>query len=106
MYGYIFEVKNKKTGATYLGKRYAVSFDKNYFGEENNHALAVAIETYGRPSFETKMIMPYENQVVLDTVFDEMVKSAKKKSAPKKEEPVEEEVAVAPKKRSKKTVEE
>lgn len=106
MYGYIFEVTNKKTGETYLGKRYAVSFDKTYFGEENNQSLAVAIEKYGRPSFETRMIMPYENPVVLDTVFEEMAKSTKKKSAPKNEEPVEEEVEVAPKRRSKKTVEE
>lgn len=86
MYGYIFEVTNKKTGEKYLGKRYAVAFDKNYFGEENNPALAIAIEKNGRPAFEARMIMPYENPDVLDTVFDSMVKSEKPKVTPKKEE--------------------
>ena len=72
MQGYIFEVTNKKTGETYLGKKYAVSFDKKYFGEEANDELAIAIEKYGRPSFESKMIMPYETIEQLDWAYDVM----------------------------------
>ena len=79
MFGYIFETINKKTNEKYIGKRYAVSFDKNYFGEENNDALAIAIEKYGRPSFEVKMIMPYETQAEVDEAFKAVdVKPAKK----------------------------
>jgi len=78
MYGYIFEVTNNKTGDTYLGKRYAVSFDKNYFGEADNAKLAVAIEKYGRPAFSVKMLMPFDTQKAIDAVFAEMDKSAKK----------------------------
>ncbi len=78
MYGYIFEVTNNKTGDTYLGKRYAVSFDKNYFGEADNAKLAVAIEKYGRPTFSVKMLMPFDTQEAIDAVFAEMDKSAKK----------------------------
>ena len=95
MYGYIFEVTNKETGKKYLGKRYAVAFDKMYFGEENNRQLALDLEKYGRPAFEAKMIMPYEEQSALDAVFDEMKKAEpkpeKKKVEPKKEEPKVEE---------------
>jgi len=109
MYGYIFEVTNKNTGEKYLGKRYAVAFDKSYLGEENNPALAIAIEKNGRPAFEARMIMPYENPDVLDTVFDSMVKSTSKKVVePKKvekqdveEKPVE---VKAPAKRGRKKV--
>ena len=72
MYGYIFEVTNNKTGETYLGKRYAVSFDKNYFGEVENDKLAIAIEKYGRPSFSVKMIMPFESPEAVDAAFAEM----------------------------------
>ena len=107
MYGYIFEVVNKQTGDRFIGKRYSVSFDKNYFGEEFDKALAQAVEKYGRPSFEARMIMPYEEPVVLDTVFEEMQKMqkkpTKKKEVETEEAPVEEK---APKKRTKKTVEE
>ena len=92
MYGYIFEVTNKKTGDTYLGKRYGVTFDKNYFGEEVNPALAVSIEKYGRPSFEAKMIMPYETQEILDVVFKEMNEAKKKPVKKEVVKPVELEV--------------
>lgn len=95
MYGYIFETTNKKTGETYLGKRYAVSFDKNYFGEEVNDKLAVAIEKYGRPSFSVKMIMVYETPEAVDAAFEEMQKS-QKKVVEKKDEPVEKEPAEKP----------
>ena len=91
MYGYIFETTNTKTGDTYLGKRYAVKFDKDYLGEENDSALAVAIEKYGRPSFEAKMIMPYEDARTLDLAYDEVARTkaeAKiKASTPKAETP-------------------
>lgn len=85
MYGYIFEVTNKVTGKTYLGKRYSVSFDAKYFGEEANRELALDLEKYGRPAFEAKMIMPYEEQSVLDAVFDDMKKASIKKVEPKPE---------------------
>lgn len=91
MYGYIFETTNTKTGDTYLGKRYAVKFDKDYFGEENDSALAVAIEKYGRPLFKVKMIMPYEERHALNLAYDEMARmraEAKiKTSEPKEEKP-------------------
>jgi len=120
MYGYIFETTNTKTGQTYLGKRYAVSFDKNYLGEDCDNALALAIEKYGRPSFSVKMIMPFESQAALDSVFAEKkgaekIALAKKieskvKAEPKKEEPVEEVEVEEPKPakrgRKKKTTEE
>lgn len=92
MFGYIFEVTNKKTGEKYLGKRYAVTFDKNYFGEENNDALAVAIEKNGRPSFEVKMLMPYETPEAIDAAFAEMKPVEKPKQRVVKEEPEEEPV--------------
>ena len=79
MFGYIFEVTNNKTGETYLGKRYGVTFDKKYFGEESNDKLAVAIEKYGRPSFSVKMIMPYESPEALDEVFASMQPTSTKK---------------------------
>lgn len=96
MYGYIFETTNTKTGETYLGKRYAVGFDKNYFGEENNDALAVAIEKYGRPAFTVKMIMPFETQAAVDEAFAEMAKPAKKTKAKVTEDTPEEEPAQEP----------
>lgn len=91
MYGYIFETTNTKTGDTYLGKRYAVAFDKKYFGEDEDNALAVAIEKYGRPAFSVKMIMPAESPEQLDAMFEEMQKASKpsKKSAKKEEMPEE-----------------
>jgi len=117
MQGYIFEVTNKKTGDTYLGKVGAVSFNKNYFGEEVNEKLAVAIEKFGRPSFEVKMIMPYETLAALDAAFESMkpvekpekkvVKKAepKKVEEPKEEKPVEEVVKAPAKRGRKKAVE-
>lgn len=87
MFGYIFEVTNKKTGEKYLGKRYAVTFDKNYFGEEENEALAVAIEKNGRPSFEVKMLMPYDSPEAIDAAFAEMKPIEKPKKKIVKEEP-------------------
>lgn len=99
MIGYIFETTNKKTGETYLGKRYAVSFDKNFLGDMDD--LAVAIEKYGRPSFEVKMLRPCETQKQLDEAFEAMNKSAKKVVVTE-----EEEVTPAPRKRRTKAVEE
>ena len=86
MFGYTFEVVNKKTGNKYLGKRYAASFSKDYFGEQDNDALAKDIEKYGRPSFEVKMIMPYETIEAVDAAYTELAPVAK----PKKKEVVEE----------------
>lgn len=109
MYGYIFETTNKKTGEKYLGKRFAVTFDKNYFGEAEDEKLAVAIEKYGRPSFEVKMLMPFESADALESVFAEMKKPAKKEEkkveeeVPEAEEPEEEKPA---RRRKKKTAEE
>lgn len=77
MIGYTFKVTNNKTGETYIGKRYGVVFDKNYFGETENEKLAVAIEKYGRPSFSVEMILPYELKEALDEVVID-VKPAKK----------------------------
>ena len=88
MFGYIFEVTNKKTGETYLGKRCAVSFDKHYFGEENNTKLAIAIEKCGRPAFEVKMIMPYENAKGLEEAFASMQPKVAPKKVVVKETPV------------------
>lgn len=101
MQGYTFEVTNNKTGETYLGKRYAVSFDKNYFGEDVDNKLAVAIEKYGRPSFSVKMLMPYETVAAVDEAFANM--KPQEKAEPKeepKEEPVE--VKAPTRRRSKK----
>lgn len=107
MYGYIFETTNKKTGEKYIGKRLAVTFDKNYFGEAEDEKLAVAIEKYGRPSFEAKMLMPFESADALESVFAEMKKPAKKEEK-KIEEEVEKEVPEAKpaRGRKKKTAEE
>ena len=95
MLGYIFEVTNKKTGEKTLGKRCAVAFDKNYFGD-------VDVEKYGKESFEVKMIQPIESlkdyeAIVLDT--------PKKKVQPAEEVPVEEKKP-AKRGRKKKTEEE
>ena len=79
MYGYVFETTNKKTGETYIGKRYAVSFDKKFFGEEDNNELAKAIEKYGRVSFESKMLMPFESKLAVDDYYDELRKKAEVK---------------------------
>lgn len=97
MIGYIFETKNLKTGETYLGKRYAVTFDKNYFGED----AEPAVEKYGRSAFEVKMIMPYDNQTKLDEAFEEMNKSSKPAKKAKVEEPEVVEEKPARKKRAK-----
>lgn len=108
MYGYIFETTNKKTGEKYIGKRFAVTFDKNYFGEAEDEKLAVAIEKYGRPSFEAKMLMPFESADALESVFAEMKKPAKKEEKKIEEEvPKAEEPEVKPARgRKKKTAEE
>ena len=90
MIGYIFETTNKKTGVKYLGKRYAVIFDKNYFGEEANELLAKDIEKYGRPSFESRMLMPYEDVEVLNAAFEEMKPAKVEKKEESKVEPIEE----------------
>ena len=90
MYGYIFEAINTKTGEKYIGKRYAVGFDKNYLGEENNTALAVAIEKYGRPSFSAKMLMPYDSKDAVDSAYESMVKVEKPKKIENPVKPVEE----------------
>ena len=99
MIGYIFETTNTKTGETYVGKRYAVTFDKTYLGDDDN--LAVAIEKYGRPSFEVKMLMPFESQEKLDAAFAEMAKPSKKAKVVEEsvEEPVEEKPARTRKKK-------
>lgn len=93
MIGYIFETTNTKTGETYLGKRYAVTFDKNYLGESDD--LAVAVEKYGRPSFTVKMLAPFEDMAKLDVAFDEMNKSSQPveevKKTTRKKKVVEEE---------------
>ena len=108
MFGYTFEVVNKKTGDKYLGKRYAASFNKDYFGEEFNDALAKDIEKYGRPSFEARMIMPYESIEAVDAAYAELkpVEKPKKKEVvaeiPEEEVPVEEK---KPPKRKKKSEE-
>ena len=114
MQGYIFEVTNNKTGDTYLGKVCAVSFNKNYFGEENNNALAVAIEKYGRPTFSVKMVMPYETVAELDYAFANIQPAPKPKKVVIRETPdkveddkmvkteIKEEVVEAPKKTTRK----
>lgn len=100
MVGYIFEVTNKKTGATCIGKRYSVAFDKDFFGEE----VEVDVEKYGKSNFEVKMIAPFESLKKLDETFDEMVKSRKPaKKAKVEEKEVQEEVKPS---RKKKTTEE
>lgn len=95
MFGYTFEVVNKKTGDKYLGKRYAASFNNDYFGEEFNDALAKDIEKYGRPSFEVRMIMPYESIEAVDAAYAELkpIEKPKKKVVVEEvpeEKPVEE----------------
>ena len=87
MYGYIFETTNTKTGDTYLGKRYAVKFDKDYFGEDNNESLAIAIEKYGRSAFEVKMIMPYEDRYAIEMAYNEMLKPKRPEAEPEVEKP-------------------
>ena len=109
MFGYTFEVTNLKTGNKYLGKRYAASFSKDYFGEQDNDALAKDIEKYGRPSFEVKMIMPYESPEAVDAAFAELKPVEKPKKKVVKEEPEEvpvEEVKSAKRKSTKKQTEE
>ena len=87
MFGYTFEVTNTKTGDKYTGKKYAVTFDKDYLGEDANEALAVAIEKYGRPAFEVKMLMPYETQDAVDAAFAEIQPTKKTKRVVVKETP-------------------
>ena len=105
MIGYIFETTNKQTGETYIGKCYAVTFNKNYFGEDAEKA----VEKYGKSAFEVKMLMPYDDIAKLDKAFEEMSKSRKPAEKEEvKEEVVEEEVKEkpAPRKRRTKAVEE
>ena len=104
MYGYIFETTNTKTGEKYIGKRYAVLFDKSYLGEEDNTALAVAIEKYGRPSFSVKMLMPYESKEAVDSAYESMIKVEKPEKVEKPVEEVEPEVEKPAKKGRKKKV--
>lgn len=112
MFGYIFETTNNKTGETYIGKRYAVLFDKNYLGDDEK--LAIDIEKYGRPAFSVRMVMPYESPEALDAAFADMQpKKVVVKGKPDKVEddkivPVEEKVIeeVKPKRGRKKKVEE
>lgn len=93
MFGYIFETVNTKTGKVYHGKRYAVKFDKKFFGDSED--IKADIEKYGSDAFTVKMIMPYDEQKALDAAFDFYTK------AETKAEPVEE---VKPKTRKKKQV--
>ena len=99
MVGYIFETTNKKTGETYLGKRYAVTFDKNFVGED----AEVAVEKFGRSNFDVKMLAPFESIEKLEEAFSEMAKSNKPAKKAKVEEETKEEVKPS---RKKKTVEE
>lgn len=98
MYGYIFETTNVNTGETYLGKRYSVKFDKKFFGIDES-----LIEKYGKEAFTVKMVRAFEEQEVLDYVFDEMMKARK---PAKKEAPVVEEKEEKPRKKRTKAVEE
>ena len=98
MYGYIFETTNVNTGETYLGKRYSVKFDKKFFGIDES-----IIEKYGKEAFTVKMVRAFEEQEVLDYVFDEMMKARK---PAKKEAPVVEEKEEKPRKKRTKAVEE
>lgn len=98
MYGYIFETTNVNTGETYLGKRYSVKFDKKFFGIDES-----IIEKYGKEAFTVKMVRAFEEQEVLDYVFDEMMKARK---PAKKEAPVVEEKEEKPRKKRAKAVEE
>lgn len=104
MLGYIFETTNKKTGEKYLGKRYAVSFDKNYLGDMDD--LAVAIEKYGRPTFEVKMVLPYETKEQLDIAFEAMKAERKPANKVVVTEDTLEEVKPATRRRRAKAVEE
>lgn len=101
MYGYIFETTNVNTGETYLGKRYSVKFDKKFFGIDES-----LIEKYGKEAFTVKMVRAFEEQEVLDFVFDEMMKA--RKPVKKVEEPVEKEskAEAKPRKKRAKAVEE
>lgn len=89
MYGYIFETTNNKTGEKYIGKRYAVNFDKNYLGEVDNDALSIAIEKYGRTAFSVKMLRPFESANALEEVYasfqTSVVEDAPKKRRKKSE---------------------
>lgn len=98
MYGYIFETTNVNTGETYLGKRYSVKFDKKFFGIDES-----IIEKYGKEAFTVKMVRAFEEQEVLDYVFNEMMKARK---PIKKEAPVVEEKEEKPRKKRTKAVEE
>lgn len=102
MIGYTFETINKKTGEKYFGKRCAVTFDSKYFGEDDNEDLAIAIEKYGRPSFESHMIMPYETPEALDVAFEELKPT--KVEEIKVEEPREPVVEKKPAKKGRKKV--
>jgi len=108
MIGYIFETTNKVTGKKYLGKRYSVAFDKKFLGDMDD--LAKDIEKYGRPSFEVKMIWPYESVEDLDNAFENMTIERKQtKNVVVKEEipeEVEEVKEVKPARRKRKTAEE
>ena len=96
MIGYIFETTNNKTGDKYIGKRYAVNFDKNYFGEVNSDNLSIAIEKYGRNAFSVKMLRAFEDIDSLEKVFMEYaqpVSEAPKKKGRKKQEVVDEQLS-------------
>lgn len=84
MFGYIFETTNTKTGKVYHGKRYAVKFDKKFFGDSED--IKADIEKYGADAFTVKMIMPYDEQRALDDAFAFYTKAEKKVEEPKVEE--------------------
>ena len=102
MFGYVFIATNSENGKKYIGKRYAVGFDRKYFGDDPK--VMNDIEKYGVSAFSCKMLMPYESAKAVEWGYNHFVEeynalsdpafyncTAKVKSEPKvKTEVVEE----------------
>lgn len=67
MLGYIFLVENAVTGRKYIGKNLSVSFNKHYFGD--NQELLNDIRNLGESKFSIKMLKAVETVKECEPVY-------------------------------------
>lgn len=72
MVGYIFIAENKVNGKKFIGKKYSVSFDRKYFGD--NPGLISDLETQSSNDFTVRMIRACETVKECDFIYDYILK--------------------------------
>lgn len=67
MLGYVFMVENTATNKKYIGKKLSVTFDPEYFGD--NETLLNDVIRYGKNKFRTTMLSACDDPKYVDSVY-------------------------------------